>query len=97
MSYRAENITNGRKVVAVSNTALAIAPSARSQVVFITALPGNSTYIVVGGTGLVFSPATSTTGKILYAGDSITIEIDDVSKIFINGTANDGVTFAYTS
>lgn len=97
MSFRAENITAGRKVVAVDNTAVAIGSVAKCHVIFITALPGNTDYIVVGGSGAVYSPAGSTTGKILYAGDSITIEIDDISKVYINGKANDGVTFSYTS
>jgi hypothetical protein len=96
MSFLPENFSDSRKVVAVEGTALAIGSAAKCKVVFVSALPGNTDLIVIGGSTVIYDLATRT-GKILYAGDSITIEIDDISKIYINGKAGDGVAFSYTS
>lgn len=90
----ASTLKSGRMVVAVTNTAIAIGTAA-CQTVFITALTTNSGIVVVGGNDVVATEATRT-GKVMYPGDTITISIDNLAKIFINGTANDGVSFTYT-
>lgn len=91
----ASAMTSARKVVSVTNTALAIG-SAPCKVVFITALSTNSDLIVIGGSATVFTEATRT-GKVMYAGDTITVAIDNLDSIFVNGTAGDGVSFAFTT
>jgi hypothetical protein len=88
-------MTSGRKVVAVTNTALALG-SAACKTVFITALVTNSDVIVVGGSSVVFTEA-SRTGKVMYPGDYLTTSIDNIDSIFINGTAGDGCSFTYTT
>ena len=90
----ASSLKSGRKVIAVTNTAVALGTAA-CQTAFITALVGNSAPVVVGGSDVIGDEATRT-GKLMYPGDSITVSIDNLSKIYINGSANDGVSFTYT-
>ena len=98
MSYFPENISEGRKAVATDNTAVAlVSASTKCKQLFISAEVDNAEAIVIGGSAVVYSPVASRTGKLLYPGDSITLDINDVSKIYINGKASDGVTFTYTS
>ena len=89
-------LTAGRKAVVVTNTAIVLG-SAACKTIFINAFVSNSDIIVVGGSSVVYSPEGSRTGKVLYPGDSLTISIDNISKIYINGTANDGITFSFTT
>lgn len=91
----ATSMTEGRKVVAVTNTAVVLGSGA-CKTIFINALTTNSNVVVVGGAGVIFTEATRT-GKILYPGDGITVSINDLSKIYINGTAGDGVSFSYVN
>lgn len=88
-------MSDGRKSVAVTGTAIALG-SAVSKVVFITAFVGNSGPVVIGGSTVVFTEATRT-GKLLFPGDSMTVSIDNLSKLYVNGTSGDGVTFSYTT
>lgn len=89
-------MSDGTKSVNVTNTSIAIG-SAACKTVFITAKTTNTDVVVVGGASVVFNPLGSRTGKILYAGDSITIAIDNLNKVYINGDAGNGVTFSYTT
>ena len=85
----------GRRVIAVTNTAVAlVAVSTPCKRVDIKAISTNTDYIVVGDASVVFTLATRT-GFPLSGDESYHIEIDDVSKVFINGTATQGVTFTY--
>jgi len=86
----------GRKTVAVTNTAIVLGSGA-VKTVHLTALTGNSDVIVWGGTGIVYSPEGSRLGSVLYPGDKVDIPIDNLSKIYINGVAGDGVTFTYAN
>lgn len=88
-------LTAGRKVVAVTNTAIVLG-SVACRTIWINALTTNGDVVVIGGPGVVFTEA-SRTGKILYPGDGITIDIDNLSRIYVNGTANDGISFSYTT
>jgi hypothetical protein len=63
--------------------------------VFLSAGRNNQGTITVGGSTVVAN-ATGTSGSDLVAGGSMTIEIDDLSKIWFDGTAaNDTVSFSY--
>ena len=90
----AGSLGDGRKVVAVTNTAIAIG-SAACKTVFITALIGNSAEIVIGGSGVIFPEATRT-GTLKYPGDGMTVSVDNLSDVYINGNAGDGISFSYT-
>lgn len=94
----ASSIKEGRKLVAVTDTAIALGTD-NAETVFITCLPTNSAEIVIGGSSVLYDNAgggAARTGKVLYAGDAITLNVRSLSKIFINGIAGDGVTFTYT-
>lgn len=85
----------GRKVVSVTNTAIVLGSQA-VKTVHVTALTTNTDVIVWGGSGIIFTEG-SRIGSVLYPGDKVDISIDDLSKIFINGNANDGITFTYVN
>ena len=83
-------IIAGQKTVAVTNTAVAVVTSETlvKNGVIVQALAGNSTTVVVGG-----SSVTTANGYQLQAGQATSIAIDDLHKLYVNGTAGDGVCF----
>lgn len=88
-------VASGRKTIAVTNTAVQlIVASTPCKRVDIKAFSANVNDIVVGDSSIVYTLATRT-GFFLSSGDSYHIEIDDVSKVYINGAINEGVTFTY--
>lgn len=95
LSGNATSMADGRKAVAVSDTAIAIGSGA-CKTIFITAFVGNTNPVVIGGSTVVYTEATRT-GKLMYPGDSITVSIDNLSKVYVNGVAGDGVSFTYTN
>ena len=83
-------VTNPGSPVKLKNT------STSCKRVYITASSSNSGVICVGGSN-VLAAAGSETGIMILPTGSATIDIDDVSKIYVDATvANDYVTFAYT-
>ena len=91
----ASGISDGRKVVTTAGTREALAASTACTKVVICAETDNTGVIVVGGTTCVASLATRR-GIPLESGDTVTIEIDNLSKINLDSTVNgDGVTFTY--
>lgn len=91
-------IADNRKVVTTAGTAVALSTSAaRVGSVAITAETDNTGLIVVGGSTVVAALATRR-GVPLSPGDTITLDIDQLSDVYIDSTVNgDGVTFVYTS
>lgn len=91
------SIGTGRKTVAIAGTREALAASTTSKSVSITAETDNTGIIVVGGSAVVAVLATRQ-GTPLNAGDSISIDIDNLSKVNLDTTVNgDGVTYTYTA
>ena len=91
-------IVDGRKTVTTPGTAvpLVAVPTGCRKVV-VTALITNSDYIVVGASTVVAAEAPRR-GTPLTAGQSIEIEISDVSKIYIDAIIpGEGVSFIYLS
>ena len=91
------SITPGSKVVTTALTAepLVGAPLAIVKV-DITALSTNTDAIVYGDASVVASPIGARVGTPLEPGDTGTVEIDDLSKIFIDSVVSlEGVTFNY--
>jgi len=78
----------GQKVVAVTNTAIAISTSQAVSGVIIQALAANTNNIYVGP-----STVTTANGFELQPGQATSVAIDNLSKIYINGTATDGICF----
>lgn len=88
-------IGDGRETVDSAGTAQAIASSTAAKVVIITAETDNTGVIVVGGSTVVASLSTRR-GTPLLAGDSVTLEIDNLADVYIDSTVTgDGVTFTY--
>lgn len=89
-------IGDGRKVVATPGIAVQLSTtSVKCQKVEITALPSNTNAVAVGSS-TILATAGSETGKILYAQDSITLFVDNLTKIYIDALiAGQGVTFIY--
>lgn len=74
--------TTGQKAVGTAGTRVALVASSTPLVkgiVRITAFPGNSGLIYVGG-----SNVTSVNGEVLSADKTLIMEIDDLNKIFLD-------------
>ena len=86
-------IGDGRKVVALAGTAEALGVSTVIKSVTIQAELNNTGVIAAGSSTVVADEATRT-GSALEPGDTITIDADDLAKVFIDSTVDgDGVTF----
>lgn len=89
----ASAITSGVQVVTTAGTQVALAATAPAVQVIVVANPSNTGNIYVGD-----STVSSANGIILEAGDSLTIAIDDIAKVYIDSDVNlEGVRFAYTA
>ena len=88
-------VTDGRKVVTTAGTRVALAASTACKQVVITAETDNTGYVVVGGSTVVAALATRS-GVPLNPGDSVALEIDNLSKVYLDSAVStDGVTFVY--
>ena len=96
IGHNISGISDGRKEVATAGTRVAlVASSTPAKIVIITAETDNTEYIVVGGATVVAALATRQ-GTTLNAGDSITLEIDNLADVYLDATVNtEGVTFVY--
>lgn len=87
-------INQGTKSIAVTNTAVQLGSDTTIKRVIISTPFSNSDVIVFGGSGVIFTEA-SRTGAVLSQGASVDIPIDNLNKVYINGTAGDKVSFTY--
>jgi hypothetical protein len=93
----ATSIGSGRKTVTTAGTAVTLASSTPAKRVTITALDTNTGVITVGGSGVIAASGTRT-GVPLSAGDSYELDIDNLSKVYIDATVSgEGVSFTYFS
>jgi len=91
----ASTIGDGRQVVAVPGTAVALAASTVIKKVTVVAEENNTGIVTVGGSTVVAALATRR-GVPLHPLDSHTIETDNLAEVFIDAmVATDGVTFDY--
>ena len=90
------SFTSGRAVVTTAGTAVPLAGvSTPITQVIVTAEIDNTNTVVIGGSGVVAALLTRE-GTPLEAGDSVTIDIDDLNKIYIDSlVSGEGVTFNY--
>jgi hypothetical protein len=89
------SIVNGRKLVSITGTAVPVVnASTPCKRFIITALDTNTDVVVVGGVGVIFASATREGIPLMpnQAWDGI---ISDLNKIYLNGTANEGISFSY--
>ena len=91
-------IGDGRKTVTSAGTAeTLVASSTACKSVTITALEANTDAVCIGASTVVAALATRR-GTPLLAGDSVTIVIDDLQKLYIDSVVNgEGVSFHYTN
>jgi len=89
-------IGNGRGICNAAGTANQVTTTTTPcKVIIFTAETDNTGTIVLGGASIDETLA-SRSGTPLLAGDSTTMEIDDISKVYIDAaTTGDGVTFTY--
>jgi len=88
-------VGHGVKTVTTAGTDVALAGVTVCRKVDIQAQTDNTGLIAVGGSGVDATESTGT-GIILNAGDSYSVEIDDLANIFIDSTVNgEGVRYTY--
>ena len=88
------SISDDRKVVTTAGTRVALATSFACKEVIITAETDNTGIVVVGAAGTVVAAIATRRGVPLAAGDSLTLQIDNLADIGLDSTVSgDGVTF----
>lgn len=90
-------VEHGRKTVSVAGNAEAlIATETPCRNIHITALEQNKDIVVVGSVGVSAGTDATRTGVAIQGGETIVIEIDDVSKVYIDSVVSgEGVSFVY--
>ena len=87
-------VTDGRKVVTTAGTRGPLASSTACKEVVITAETDNTGIVTVGAAGTVIAALATRTGIPLNAGDSVTIQTDNLADIGLDSAVSgDGVTF----
>lgn len=91
---RPSSINNGTKSVAASGTAeQLVGSSTPCKKIILQALDTNTGYIWYGGSSI---DKTAKNGAYLFPGSSVTIEIDDVNKVYIDADVSaESVSFTY--
>lgn len=88
-------IGNGVTTVTTAGTDVVLASSTACKRAVIQSQTDNTGLIAVGATGVDATEATGN-GIILYPGDSLEIDIDNLADIFIDSTVNgEGVRYTY--
>ena len=84
---------SGVKVVTTAGTRVALASTTSIKSVTVKAKLGNTGLIYIGS-----SAVTSANGFQLAASETISLDIDDLAKVYIDSAVNlEGVTFIYLS
>ena len=88
-------IGHGVTTVTTAGTDLVLAASTVAKLVIIQAQTDNTGLIAVGATGVDATIATGT-GVALYAGESVTLPVDNLTDIYIDSTVSgEGVRYTY--
>lgn len=82
---------SGQTTIAVTNTPIVLGASTAIRGVVVKAKDNNSAPVYVGFSNAV----TTSTGYELWNLDAQPFWIDNLNKLYIVGTAGDGVTYAY--
>jgi hypothetical protein len=91
------NLKDGKMVVTTAGTRqqLSSTPLPCGKV-FITAREDNTDDIVVGGNTVVAALGATRSGNVLTPGNSMTVEINDLNKIWLDAVVSgEGVTYSY--
>jgi len=90
-------IAHGVKTITTAGTDEALAGSTVCKKVIIQSQTDNTGLIAVGTSGVDATEATGT-GVILYAGDALEIEIDNLADVYIDATVSgEGVRYSWFS
>lgn len=95
------SISSGRKTVTTAGVPVKLTASATvAKRVEVSALESNTDMILVGGVNVVAGTANDAGGTRagipISAGQTLTIDIDDVSKIYIDAVVSgEGVSYTY--
>lgn len=81
----------GQTNIAVTGTAVVLGSSTITRAILLRAKSGNAGSVYFGFS----SGVTTSTGSELVNLDAVVLSIDNLNKIYFNGTAGDGVTYAY--
>ena len=84
----------GQAKVAVTATAVQLASNVLTNGVIISAYSTNTAPITIGGSTVTNTADGTGNGTILEAGASISFAVTNTNVLYINGTANDFVSFA---
>ncbi len=88
-------IGHGVKTVTTAGSDEALAASTTAKVVILQAQTDNTSAVAIGATGVDATVATGN-GILLYAGDSMTLEIDNLADVFVDAlVAGEGVRYTY--
>jgi len=86
---------HGIKTVTAAGTDEALAASTAAKWVVVQAQTDNTSAIAVGASGVDATVATGT-GLLLYAGESITLQIDNLADVFVDAlVSGEGVRYLY--
>jgi len=95
--HNVTGIGHGVKTVTTAGTDVVLSASTTAKVVIITAQTDNTGLVAVGGSGVDATVLTGT-GVALWAGDSVTLLVDDLADVYIDATVSgDGVRYTYLS
>lgn len=95
VDHNITGIGHGIKTVTTAGTDVVLATSTTCKRVLIQSQTDNTGLIAVGASGVDATEATGT-GAILYAGDAVEMDIDNLSDIYIDSTVNgEGVRYIY--
>ncbi len=89
-------VNDGRQAISVAGTRVALASASSPAKKVIVQAEGANVYpLTVGGLNVIHAQSTRR-GALLYALDSVTLEISDLNTVYIDGPyAGEGVTFVY--
>lgn len=88
-------IGHGVKTVSSAGAHEALASSTAAKVVIIQAQTDNTDGVAVGGDAVDATVATGN-GVLLYAGDTITLEVDDLADVYVDAlVSGEGVRYTY--
>ncbi len=88
-------IGHGVMTVTTAGTDLVLAASTACKIVIIQAQTDNTNPVAVGATGVDATIATGT-GILLYPGEVITLEVDNLTDVYVDAlTSGEGVRYTY--
>jgi hypothetical protein len=86
---------SGVRLVAVSGAAVALRAATTIKQVMVKARRTNLATLYVGAAGVTADETAATGGFQLDPGDIVSFPESDLAHIFVNGTAGDGVSYAW--